>query len=70
MPTLRILSKCAARGQHLAQSSVLTVPDELDAEAASQLVRMHRAAWIDPATPESGPAPAPATPAKRRKKAD
>ena len=55
MPALRILSKCAAHGQHLAQASVLTVPDDLPAETAAQLVRMGRAEWVE--TPKKRTAP-------------
>lgn len=48
MKAIRILSKCAASGLHLAAGKVFTVPSEVSAEDAGRLVRMGRAVEVEP----------------------
>lgn len=43
MKAIRITTKCAVAGQHLAVGKVLKVPEQVSAEDAGRLVRMGRA---------------------------
>ena len=47
MKAIRILAKCAAGGQHLPAGKVCRVPEQVSAEDAVRLVRMHRAEEAD-----------------------
>lgn len=53
MKAIKIISKCAASGQHLSEGKVFKVPDQVSEEDAVRLVRMGRA---EEAEPKSGKA--------------
>lgn len=55
MKAIRITSKCAAAGQHLAAGKVFKVPEQVSAEDAARLVRMGRAEETEPKSGKAEP---------------